>query len=250
MHPTERFERSPLQRQPLIQQGCPVYVHCFCRCTDRKTGASFVQVRMVNRAAWTVRSVRLSVRCLDAAGNVCGVKTALLAGLSAASGTVFGEERLLPLGTQQITALTITVEHIVFDGGMRWKRPTGQDLLPLEAVGWRRCACGLPNPPDAECCPLCGRPTEQGTQADAVTAQQGSAVTQSQAETAEAVPASESDAGDPAAESADDWQTDDAPWEEAEDAPRWMTVLLCLLAALALLAIAAVATLSVWRRVG
>ena len=249
MHPTERFERSPLQRQLLIQRDCPVYVHCFCRCTDRKTGATFAQVRMVNRAAWTVRSIWLSVQCMDAAGNVCSLKTTLLAGLSAAPGTMFGEERLLPLGAQQIAALAITVEHIVFDGGMRWKRLTGQCLLPLEAVGWQRCTCGLPNPPDAERCPLCDRPTERGTQTDAVTAQQESAVTQSRPEAAEDASALQSEAADYVSESADDWQTDDASWEEAEGVPCWMTVLLCLLAALALLAIAAVATLCVWKRV-
>ena len=61
MLPTERFERTAPQRQELFQPECPVYVHCACLSVDRRTGAVFAQARLVNRGAWAVERLRLTL---------------------------------------------------------------------------------------------------------------------------------------------------------------------------------------------
>lgn len=232
---TERFTQSAPQRQALFQPDCPIYVHCFCICTDRVTGAAFAQVRMVNRSAWTVAAVWLHLE------SERGSRTALLTDLAAAPCTVFGEEQLLPLGDRAPAALAVTVERIVFDGGLRWERPAKDRLLTPEAAGWPRCSCGLPNPSDAALCPLCGRLLRDAPEERTVTQQPVCAVTPCVPETPNASPEEDFSLSD----DAENWPEDDVP----EGLPCWLTVLFCILAMLALMAIAAVAALCVWKRV-
>lgn len=232
---TERFTQSAPQRQALFQPDCPIYVHCFCVCTDRVTGTAFAQVRMVNRSAWTVASVWLRLE------SEHGSRSALLTDLAAASGAVFGEEQLLPLGAQTPAALTVTVERIVFDGGMRWERPAEHPLLTPEDAGWPRCSCGLPNPPEAAVCPLCGHRLQAVPEVSVVTQQPVCAVTQCLPE----MPDASSEEDFSLSDDTENWVEDDLP----DGLPCWLTVLFCILAMLALMAIAAVAALCVWKRV-
>lgn len=237
MHPTERFERSVPQRQTLFQPDCPVYIHCTCRCTDRRSGAAFLQVRMVNRAPWTVQGLWLHITGTDAAGKVRFERTEVLTELSAGAGTVFGEKRLIPIGTQSAERLTVTVEHIVFRGGTHWQRLAEHRLCTPEELGWQRCVCGLPNPPEVARCPLCGRPC--ASDVAPVTVQSDSAVTQCPpkpptVQTEETPPFDE-----------------ELPFDEEEltDVPRWMTILLWLLTILAIAAVIGVAIFCIWLRV-
>lgn len=239
MHPTERFERSVPQRQPLFQPDCPVYIHCTCRCTDRRSGTAFLQVRMVNRAPWTVQSLWLRITGTDAAGEVRFERTEVLTELSAGAGTVFGEKRLIPVGTQCAERLTVTVEHIVFGGGTHWQRLAEHRLCTPEELGWQRCVCGLPNPPEIARCPLCGRPC--ASDAATVTLQSDSAVTQCPPEPLTA------QAEEPPFD--EELPPDGEDDEEASEVPRWMTVLLWLLAILAIAAVIAVAVYCIWTRV-
>lgn len=251
MLPTERFERTPPQRQSLFQPECPVYVHCTCLSTDRRTGAVFAQARLVNRAVCAVKSLRLTLTGTDAAGAVCCTRTELLTGLSAAPGAVFAEERLLPLGRVRPDALTVTVEAIVFDGSLRWSRQPEHRLVTPEAAGWQRCVCGLPNPPTTEKCSHCGRLLSQAPETDAVTMQADGTVTHFPTETlpdaSDAAPFLPPEAAELAPEDGEDWQSDDSAPEEPEGMPLWLTVLLWTFAVLALAAISAVAALCVWR---
>ena len=237
MHPTERFERSAPQRQTLFQPDCPVYIHCTCRCTDRRSGAAFLQVRMVNRAPWTVQGLWLRITGTDPAGTVCFERTEVLTELSAGAGTVFGEKHLIPVGMQSAERLTVTVEHIMFGGGTHWQRLAEHRLCVPEELGWRRCVCGLPNPPEVTRCPLCGR--LYASDDAPVTVQSDSAVTQCPPEP----PTLQTEETPPFDE--------ELPFDEEDltDVPRWMTILLWLLTISAIAAVIGVAIYCIWLRV-
>lgn len=253
MLPTERFERTAPQRQELFQPECPVYVHCACLSVDRRTGAVFAQARLVNRGAWAVERLRLTLTGTDAAGAVCCRRTELLTGLAAAPGAAFGEKRLLPLGSVRPAALTITVEAVAFSGSLRWSRQPEHRLVVPEEAGWTRCLCGLPNPPTAEKCPHCGRPLREPSIPDTVTAQPDGAVTQCPPvfcfDPDDTLPLEPQETTGFAPEDGEDCEADDSGPEEPCGMPCWVAALLWTLAVFALAAISAVAALCVWRHV-
>lgn len=155
---TDRLAFQTMQRQTILQPESPVYVHCYRRCTDQKSGTPFVQVRMVNRSDRLICSVFLRIEGVRADGSVAyTLSEVVLADCNALPHSVFGEERLIVLGREAVQGLRITVLRVCFADGMLWRRLPGQMLTTAQEAGWNPCVCTMPNPPKAERCALCGR---------------------------------------------------------------------------------------------
>lgn len=155
---TDRFAIHPTQMQTILQPECPVYIHCSRRCTDQKSGTSFVQIRMVNRSERLICSVFLRIEGVRADGTAAYLlPEVVLADCNAAPHTVFGEERLTVLGREAVQSLNITVVRVCFADGMLWRKLPGQRVTTAREVGWLPCTCTMLNPPKAEHCALCGR---------------------------------------------------------------------------------------------
>lgn len=165
-----RFATSKIYRQALIQETCPVHVHCSRLCTDVRTGDKFLQIRLVNRSDRQVDHVFLRAEGLDPWGNPCGVLDGLVLPDCRAQGhSIFGEDRMISVGKLRASNLNITVQAVSFSDGMRW-RCTAADLpQAMEETDWELCACGLPNSPKHELCDLCRRPLKSVTPAPSVT---------------------------------------------------------------------------------
>lgn len=154
----ERFVLCATQPQTLLQPECPVYIHCSRRCMDQKSGAVFVQVRMVNRSERLVCSVFLRIEGLDGDGKPCYVMPeVVLADCNAMPHTVFGENRLLLLERTEVDRLRIVVERVGFADGMLWRRLPSHRLTSAQEAGWERCVCAMWNPSKTSKCALCGR---------------------------------------------------------------------------------------------
>lgn len=152
----DSFVPLPMQKHTLVQPDSPVYVHCSRRSIEKHTGASFVQVRMVNRSERVICNVFLRIEGLDRFGERCFLMPeVILADCNAAPHAVFGEERLLSIDRAPAERLCITVERVTFADGMIWRRLPDQKLM--DASQWKRCVCAMPNPPTASRCRLCGR---------------------------------------------------------------------------------------------
>lgn len=257
MQQSGRFITSQIYRQALIQESCPVYVHCSRLCTDSRTGDRFLQVRLVNRTDRQIDNVFLCVDGLDAWGNPCGQLAGLiLPDCKAQPHSIFGEERMIAVGKLRAAKLNITVERVSFYDGMLWRGRAASLPQPLEETDWQLCACGLPHAPGQELCDLCGRRLGQAD-----------APTQPPVQTAvvPAVPLPEAPAQQAAEESADPLETvfemppvkpapilrseeelslclgqyessEESGEEEDEGVPRWLFILLCVIGGTALLA--------------
>ena len=153
-----RFTTSKIYRQALIQETCPVYVHCSRLCTDVRTGDKFLQLRLVNRTEMQIDHVFLRAEGLDPWGNPCGVLDGLVLPDCKAQGhSIFGEDRMISVGKLRASNLNVTVQAVSFSDGMRWRAGVSSAALPLEETDWELCACGLPNSPAREYCDLCRR---------------------------------------------------------------------------------------------
>lgn len=158
MIPNDRFLLHEVQKQTILQPECPAYIHCSRLCTEKRSQANFLQVRMVNRWDRVISSVFLGILGRDRDGSVLfDIREMVLADCNALPHTVFGENRLLALGRKYPAELQITVERIVFADGLIWRRLPGQKLVRAEEIGWTACRCGMKNPPEAAECALCGR---------------------------------------------------------------------------------------------
>lgn len=158
MIPTDRFSLSEAQRHKWMQPECPVLVYSYRCCKEKRSGAVFAQLRMVNRTERTIRSVSLRVEGLDRFDEtVYTLRELLLPACGAGPHTIFGEERLLLLDREAVYGLRVTVQRVLFEDGMLWRRLPEQALCPAADAAWPCCSCGMPNPPDAEVCALCGR---------------------------------------------------------------------------------------------
>lgn len=154
----DRFVLQQTQMQTILQPESPVYVHCYRRCTDQKSGTPFVQVRMVNRSDRLICSVFLRIEGVRADESVAyTLSEIVLADCNAAPHSAFGEERLIVLGKEAVQSLNITVVRVCFADGMLWRRLPGQRLTTAKEARWNSCACMMPNPPKAERCAFCGR---------------------------------------------------------------------------------------------
>lgn len=162
MIPTDRFSLSEAQRHKWMQPECPVLVYSYRCCREKRSGAVFAQLRMVNRTERTIRSVSLRIEGLDRFDEtVYTLRELLLPACGAGPHTIFGEERLLLLDREAVYGLRVTVQRVLFEDGMLWRRLPERALCPAADAAWPYCSCGMPNPPDAEVCALCGRELPQ-----------------------------------------------------------------------------------------
>ena len=241
----DRFTCSPVYRQALIQEGCPVYVHCSRICTDRRTADRFLQLRLVNRCDSVVETLILSIDGYDVWGEPCGkISGLLLPNCGAQPHSIFGEDRLIALGKLRAAKIEVTVEHVSFFDGMLWRCRAANNPRPLEETDWELCTCGLPNEPQQERCDLCARPLAKPA-AEVVPVVAIPVVTAEEATLP--VPAPVISRPEPVLRSAEDLQEsfqafalaaeEYEPMDEEDDGvPRWLFVLLCVIGGVALLA--------------
>lgn len=155
---TDRFITMETCKQPEIQPDSPVYIHCSRRCKEEKTGAMFLQVRLVNRTDAPIRTVLLQVEGLSEYGTVLyTMRDMILAECKAKPHAVFGENKILALEHTPVARVRITVEKVVYEDGIIWRRRKGQGLVSAREKGWHSCTCGMRNPPEATLCELCGK---------------------------------------------------------------------------------------------
>lgn len=153
---TDHLVLMPLQKQTDLQPECPVYIHCTRRSVDKRTGAAFLQLRMVNRSDWRIDAVFLRIEGLDRHGKQCFVMPEVIVPqCNARPNTIFGEERLLAIDRAPAARLLVTVERVSFMNGLLWRKGDGQK--PVKSSSWKICTCAMPNPPNAAKCRLCGR---------------------------------------------------------------------------------------------
>lgn len=153
----DRFQLHEVQKQMTLQPECPVYIHCSRLCTEQESKANFLQVRMVNRSSRLICSVFLSLKGFAGDGSVLfEIRESVLGDCNAMPHSVFGENRLISLGTKMPFYIEITVVRAVFADGMIWRRLPGQRLISVRDSGWLPCTCGMRNPPNARFCALCG----------------------------------------------------------------------------------------------
>lgn len=151
------FVLMPVASQRLIQVGSPVHVQCSRCCTERRSGAAFMQVRMLNRSDRTIRSVYLKLEGLDALGQRAFVMDEMvLTGLDAAGHSIFGEDRMIAL-EKCCDCVRIHIRRVVFSDGNLWRCTAEPCLTAPETLGWAQCPCGCWNLPGAAQCTFCGR---------------------------------------------------------------------------------------------
>lgn len=149
----------PAQKPKLLQPDCPIYLHAYVCTVTKQDLAACVQMRFVNRSEQTVDSLFLRVRGIDAHGNTSFEQNDVsLAACHAAPHSMFGEEHALFLPRRFAEALEITVERVLFEDGMIWRRMPSHLLVTAEEAGWIDCECGMKNPSDAMRCAFCAKP--------------------------------------------------------------------------------------------
>ena len=152
------FMYYPMARPKRIQPDSPVYVHAYTLAVQQQTGASFVQLRLVNRSERVVHSVFLHVIGLDALGHSCFDMGFLpLPACYAEPHTDFGEEHALFLPESNACSLEVWVEDVLFGDGMIWRKQAKHRLMTPEEAGWIECDCGMKNPDGAVSCAFCGK---------------------------------------------------------------------------------------------
>jgi hypothetical protein len=149
------FTRLGQQKQRLLQESCPIHVHCYQRAIDEDSGACIVQIRLVNRSERTADTVFLCIEGLSSGIVRYTMRALALVDCAAAPHSVFGENRVLMLERTPVDELRITVECVAFSDGMVWRRLPQQALVPADEAHCRICSCGLPNAKYAQC-GLCG----------------------------------------------------------------------------------------------
>lgn len=151
----------PVQKPKLLQPDCPVYLHAYV-CTVSAQGlAACVQMRFINRGEQTVESLFLRVRGIDAQSNTSFEQNDIILAVHAGPHSVFGEEQIFFLPRRFAESLEITVERVLFENGMIWRKMPSHQLLRTEESGWIDCECGMKNPPDAEACAFCAKPLKK-----------------------------------------------------------------------------------------
>ncbi len=230
MHPTDRFISQAPRRQMELQPDCPVYVHCTCLSREKRSGAEFVQLRLVNCSDKQVSTVSFAIEALDAFGQVSAVQGELvLADCKAQPGGIFGEDKIFALQLPGRERLRVVIKRVAFADGMLWRGQPESQLLSPRELGWTLCSCGLPNGPERKICPLCGRTTVQ----------------EEAEEEFFSIPIPEPIVRPapivrrelPVQLRPDFEEEEDEEDEEDESVPAWLSVLLCIFGALAILAV-------------
>ena len=152
-----RFMPCQTQRHTELQPDCPVLVHCSKRWVETRSGTVFARVRLVNRTDREIGTVCLQIEGRKADGSTAfSIGGLVLADCGARPHSIFGEARMLALGRAQADLLRIRIEHVIFTDGMAWHDVPERPMTTAKAAHWRRCACGMVNPPEAAICALCG----------------------------------------------------------------------------------------------
>lgn len=248
-----RFLPCETQRHTELQPDCPVLVYCSKRCVEARSGTVFVRVRLVNRTDREIGTVGLQIEGRRADGSTAfSIGGLVLAGCGARPHSIFGEDRMLALGRAEADLLRIRVGDVIFTDGTAWHDIPERPMTTAEAARWRRCACGMVNPPEATLCALCGSglSNEGSLQATADLPTEPEAPLQAEAETSAAeqavmpdpLPVPEVSAPQPypvPAPVVREYYPVPMPYgeEEEPEAPLWLVILLSILGALALAAV-------------
>lgn len=244
---TDRFIAHELQRHGYLQPECPAYVHCTRQSEEPRSGARFLQLRLVNRGEDTIETVVFDLEGLDACGEVCYIRQGLvMAKCLARPGEIFGEERLFTLERRKAAAFRITVERVVFSGGMIWRRLPHHRLTTIQEAGWKLCDCGMPNPEESKSCLLCGK--ELALREDEETPETEALFPQIRISATPERPAPILRRELPHREMP--FQTeegDEDEEDEEEGVPGWLAVLLCVFGSLAILAVLAFVAFCLYR---
>lgn len=250
-----RFMPCQTQRHTELQPDCPVLVYCSKRWVEARSGTVFARVRLVNRTDREIGTVCLRIEGRRADGSAAfSIGGLVVADCGARPHSIFGEERMLALGRAEADLLRIRIEHVIFADGTAWHDVPAQPMTTAEAAHWRRCACGMVNPPEAAMCALCGSalsdeapsqmpadpPAEAETpvwaEAEVFDWEQGSALM------SDPLPEPQDPAPQAYAMSAPvvrEYYPVPMPYAEEEDpeAPLWLVIVLSILGALALAAV-------------
>lgn len=152
-----RFMPCQTQRHTELQPDCPVLVYCSKRWVEARSGTVFARVRLVNRTDREIGTVCLQIEGRKADGSTAfSIGGLVLADCGARPHSIFGEERMLALGRVEAELLRVRIEHVIFTDGTAWHDVPVRSMTTAEEARWRRCTCGMINPPEAALCALCG----------------------------------------------------------------------------------------------
>lgn len=244
-----RFVPCETQRHTELQPECPVLVYCSKRCVEARSGMVFVRVRLVNRTDREIGTVCLQIEGRRADGSMAfSIGGLVLADCGARPHSIFGEDRMLALGRVEVDLLRIRVGDVVFTDGTAWHDIPERPMTTAETARWRRCTCGMVNPPEAVQCALCGSVLSDEaapqTPAEPETPLQTEADPPAMEQTVvpDPLPAPEVPAPQPypvPAPVVREYYPVPMPYAEEEEpeAPLWLVILLSILGALALAAV-------------
>ena len=244
-----RFMPCETQQHKELQPECPVLVYCSKRCVEARSGTVFVRVRLVNRTDREIGTVCLQIEGRRADGSTAfSIGGLVLADCGARPHSIFGEDRMLALGRVDADLLRIRVGDVVFTDGTAWHDIPERPMTTAEAAHWRRCTCGMVNPPEAALCALCGSvladeaAPQMPTEPEVPLRAEAEITAAEQAAAPDPLSAPEAPAPQPYPVSAPvvrEYYPVPMPYAEEEEpeAPLWLVILLSILGALALAAV-------------
>ena len=185
----QRYQILSAAEQNLFSPSCPVWVSRYQISYDMQTGKRLMQVRMVSQAEKIIQSVYLRILCQDAKGqDLTRLEMVPVVGLGAAPGTIFGEDQIITLWSDQVSRVRIYPQRVVYYDGTAWNEAGTEDYLAVPAPvpvrpsdpayprlakaakaggakndfyfrslrGVWSCTCGLPNSQTRLSCAYCG----------------------------------------------------------------------------------------------
>lgn len=168
---SERYQIQFCSDQRLLQPDCPVHVQKLQCTRDNLTGSFILQVRYVNRTAFTVNALVICVRQTDGCGKeVAMIRSLPVPGLQVKPHSCFGDDKTVILSTASAN-IQVLVEQVRFSDGHIWRiKPEDKPVLvqppirvcgklqPSRHDGYWYCGCGLVNPASSAVCDYCGKP--------------------------------------------------------------------------------------------
>lgn len=239
---TDRFVRREAQQHLFLQPESPVYVHCTRQSQDRRSGARFLQLRMVSCGEKTVETVVFDLEGLDVNGEpVCVLRGLMMTECKAEAGKIFGENRVFALPRQNFHSLRVTVRQVTFADGMSWKMLPRHAITTVAEAGWKLCHCGMPNPPERGFCRFCGERLSFEDMEITLPIELPPETFQRPA------PIVRREMPTPVPEQEIWYEEPEVDEEEDEGVPVWLSVLLCVFGSLAILALLAFGAFFLWQ---